>query len=189
MRRPDQRTAYVKRQARPRWTYVRRSSVTPDLILRRLAQPRRVCPSAVPRAYSLTLVTQPQCGRHTLQWQGPPETRVDTICQVSVHAMTGAARRGPESVIVSSKAPICPNLGASYAQVLKGRHPSCHFGFTATTTQGHLNGHVSFRHYFMWLHNCSLFMEPKPPTTEHSAVKPVCNDHLSNDIYYLWFIQ
>ena len=29
---PDQRTAYVKRQARPRWTYVRRSSVTPDLI-------------------------------------------------------------------------------------------------------------------------------------------------------------
>ena len=29
---PDQRTAYVKRQAQPRWTYVRRSSVTPDLI-------------------------------------------------------------------------------------------------------------------------------------------------------------
>ena len=29
---PDQRTAYVKRQARPRWTYVRRSSVTPDLV-------------------------------------------------------------------------------------------------------------------------------------------------------------
>ena len=29
---PDQRTAYVKRQARPRWTYVRRSSVTPDLL-------------------------------------------------------------------------------------------------------------------------------------------------------------
>ena len=28
---PDQRRAYVKRQARPRWTYVRRSSVTPDL--------------------------------------------------------------------------------------------------------------------------------------------------------------
>ena len=28
---PDQRAAYVKRQARPRWTYVRRSSVTPDL--------------------------------------------------------------------------------------------------------------------------------------------------------------
>ena len=30
---PDQRTAYVKRQVRPRWTYVRRSSVTPDLII------------------------------------------------------------------------------------------------------------------------------------------------------------
>ena len=30
---PDQRTAYVKRQARPRWTYVRRSSVTPDLFI------------------------------------------------------------------------------------------------------------------------------------------------------------
>ena len=29
---PDQRTAYVKWQARPRWTYVRRSSVTPDLL-------------------------------------------------------------------------------------------------------------------------------------------------------------
>ena len=29
---PDQRTTYVKRQARPRWTYVRRSSVTPDLL-------------------------------------------------------------------------------------------------------------------------------------------------------------
>ena len=29
---PDQRTAYVKRQARPGWTYVRRSSVTPDLV-------------------------------------------------------------------------------------------------------------------------------------------------------------
>ena len=29
---PDQRTVYVKRQMRPRWTYVRRSSVTPDLI-------------------------------------------------------------------------------------------------------------------------------------------------------------
>ena len=29
---PDQRTAYVKRQARPRWTYVRRSSVTLDLV-------------------------------------------------------------------------------------------------------------------------------------------------------------
>ena len=28
---PDQRTAYVKRQVRPGWTYVRRSSVTPDL--------------------------------------------------------------------------------------------------------------------------------------------------------------
>ena len=27
----DQRTAYVKLQERPRWTYVRRSSVTPDL--------------------------------------------------------------------------------------------------------------------------------------------------------------
>ena len=33
---PDQRTAYVKRQARPRWTYVRRSSVTPDLIRQHL---------------------------------------------------------------------------------------------------------------------------------------------------------
>ena len=31
---PDQRTAYVKRQARPGWTYVRRSSVTPDLVKR-----------------------------------------------------------------------------------------------------------------------------------------------------------
>ena len=30
---PDQSTAYVKRQARPGWTYVRRSSVTPDLII------------------------------------------------------------------------------------------------------------------------------------------------------------
>ena len=30
---PDQRTAYVKRQARPRWTYVRRSSVTLDLLM------------------------------------------------------------------------------------------------------------------------------------------------------------
>ena len=30
---PDQRTAYVKRQVRPRWTYVRRSSVTPDLMI------------------------------------------------------------------------------------------------------------------------------------------------------------
>ena len=29
----DQCTAYVKRQARPRWTYVRRSSVTPDLVI------------------------------------------------------------------------------------------------------------------------------------------------------------
>ena len=29
----DQRTAYVKRQMRPGWTYVRRSSVTPDLII------------------------------------------------------------------------------------------------------------------------------------------------------------
>ena len=29
---PDQVTAYVKRQARPRWTYIRKSSVTPDLI-------------------------------------------------------------------------------------------------------------------------------------------------------------
>ena len=28
---PDQRTAYAKPQARPRWTCVRRSSVTPDL--------------------------------------------------------------------------------------------------------------------------------------------------------------
>ena len=28
---PDQRTAYVKRQVRPGWTCVRRSSVTPDL--------------------------------------------------------------------------------------------------------------------------------------------------------------
>ena len=33
---PDQRTAYVKRQARPRWTYVRRSSVTPDLVTRNM---------------------------------------------------------------------------------------------------------------------------------------------------------
>ena len=33
---PDQRTAYVKRQARPRWTYVRRSSVTPDLFMRHM---------------------------------------------------------------------------------------------------------------------------------------------------------
>ena len=33
---PDQRTAYVKRQARPRWTYVRRSSVTPDLVTRKM---------------------------------------------------------------------------------------------------------------------------------------------------------
>ena len=30
---PDQRTAYVKRQARPRWTYVGRSSATPDLFI------------------------------------------------------------------------------------------------------------------------------------------------------------
>ena len=30
---PDQSTAYVKRQARPGWTYVRRSSVTPDLVI------------------------------------------------------------------------------------------------------------------------------------------------------------
>ena len=30
---PDQRTAYVKRQPRPRWTYVRRSSVTLDLVI------------------------------------------------------------------------------------------------------------------------------------------------------------
>ena len=33
---PDQRTVYVKRQARPRWTYVRRSSVTPDLLTKQL---------------------------------------------------------------------------------------------------------------------------------------------------------
>ena len=32
---PDLRTAYVKRQARPRWTYVRRSSVTLDLTMER----------------------------------------------------------------------------------------------------------------------------------------------------------
>ena len=31
---PDQRTAYVKRQARPRRTFVRRSSVTPNLLIR-----------------------------------------------------------------------------------------------------------------------------------------------------------
>ena len=37
---PDQRTAYVKRQARPRWTYVRRSSVTPDLLTRKQKRPR-----------------------------------------------------------------------------------------------------------------------------------------------------
>ena len=30
---PDQRTAYVKRQVRPGWTYVRRSGVTPDLVM------------------------------------------------------------------------------------------------------------------------------------------------------------
>ena len=29
---PDQRTAYVKWRVRPGWTYVRRSSVTPDLV-------------------------------------------------------------------------------------------------------------------------------------------------------------
>ena len=29
---PDQRTAYVKRQVRPGWTFVRRSSVTADLL-------------------------------------------------------------------------------------------------------------------------------------------------------------
>ena len=30
---PDQRTAYVKRQVRSGWTHVRRSSVTPDLLI------------------------------------------------------------------------------------------------------------------------------------------------------------
>ena len=29
---PDQRTAYVKRQVGPEWKYVRRPSVTPDLV-------------------------------------------------------------------------------------------------------------------------------------------------------------
>ena len=50
---PDQRTAYVKRQVRPGWTYVRRSSVTPDLITyfrTRLAPgPRLNIKTAVPR--------------------------------------------------------------------------------------------------------------------------------------------
>ena len=38
---PDQRTAYVKRQVRPGWTCVRRSSVTPDLFNR--SRPKLNC--------------------------------------------------------------------------------------------------------------------------------------------------
>ena len=33
--------------------------------------------------------------------------------------MTGATRQDPESVTVSSKAPTCPNPGASHARVLR----------------------------------------------------------------------
>ena len=39
--------------------------------------------------------------------------------QVTVHTVTGAARQDPESVIVSSKAPTCPNPGASHARVIE----------------------------------------------------------------------
>ena len=45
--------------------------------------------------------------------------------------MTGAARQDPESVIISSKAPTCPNPGASHVWGIK--------------TAGHY-GHVTFRH-------------------------------------------
>ena len=46
---PDQRTAYVKRQARPRWTYVPRSSVTPDLITHILTKPAKLTNHAMVR--------------------------------------------------------------------------------------------------------------------------------------------
>ena len=41
------------------------------------------------------------------------------LWQVTVHTVTGAARQDPESVIVSSRAPTCPNPGASHARVLR----------------------------------------------------------------------
>ena len=41
------------------------------------------------------------------------------LWQVTVHTVTGAARQDPESVIVSSKVPTCPNPGASHARVLE----------------------------------------------------------------------
>ena len=45
-----------------------------------------------------------------------------------------------------------------------------YFGF-----QIDLGGVNTLRHGFAWI--------------EQNTVKPVCNDHLYNKIYYLWFIQ
>ena len=32
-------------------------------------------------------------------------------------------------------------------------------------------------------------IESQPEASSYGTVKPVCNDHLYNEIYYLWFIQ
>ena len=65
---PDQRTAYVKRQARPRWTYVRRSSVTPDLV--KSTQYLRIYMSIRRSGYS----------GYFIQWVSYGYTELVTLC-------------------------------------------------------------------------------------------------------------
>ena len=44
---------------------------------------------------------------------------------------------------------------------------------------------VSSAHYTYYGPGCSIWSTSQ----ELCTVKPVCNDHLYNKIYYLWFIQ
>ena len=66
---PDQRTAYVKRQVRPGWTYVRRSSVTPDLRkIPRWPGPPLIlgeCPPSRGPTTTTSIKKTPRCTNHS----------------------------------------------------------------------------------------------------------------------------
>ena len=45
---------------------------------------------------------------------------------------------------------------------------------------------IDFIHVFVNGRSCEIYLSP---IRVYDTVKPVCNDHLYNKIYYLWFIQ
>ena len=104
------------------------------VISRCLPQPWRVGATAVPRVYSLTLVTQPRSGHLALQDRGLPGARVDTISGRLLFTLWLVQLVGSrERYHLFQGSYMSESRCLAFAGIETTRRVLRHFGVTATT--------------------------------------------------------